>query len=106
MEVNVRFETEPSEKSAVIKGKLDLNNMKGAKSPTFISRRRFSFEEDKPKMSKKQPNLFMTLLGDKEIDHDLSDGVSSSDSYHTSNNLATTEDSGKRNSVEIDGSSG
>ena len=34
----------------------------------------------------------MTLLGDKEIDHDVSDGVSSSDSY--TNNLASTGDSG------------
>ena len=106
MEPEVRFETEPSEKSGASKLKIDLNNLKvtkGSVSPRNLSTRR----QNSISMKKKQPGLIMTLLGDKEIDHDVSDGVSmSNDSSNPSNNLATTEDSGKLPSNEIDGSSG
>ena len=102
----MRFETEPSEKSGASKLKIDLNNLKvtkGSVSPRNLSTRR----QNSISMKKKQPGLIMTLLGDKEIDHDVSDGVSmSNDSSNPSNNLATTEDSGKLPSNEIDGSSG
>ena len=107
----MRFETEPSEKSGASKLRIDLNNLKVTKSsvsPRNLStRRRNSIGEERKFMTKKQPGLIMTLLGDKEIDHDVSDGVSmSNDSSNPSNNLATTEDSGKLPSNENDGSSG